>query len=312
MRIFLAGATGAVGKQLVPALLSAGHHVTGMTRTAAKASALSAAGAEPVIADALDRGAVMAAVARARPDVVIHQVTALSALRNLRNFDREFALTNRLRTEGTDHLLAAAQAAGARQFVAQSFTGWPNRREGGRVKTEEDPLDPDPPPAMRRSLDAIRQLEAKLSNARGLTAIVLRYGSFYGPGTSIAQDGDIVEMVRRRKFPLFGNGAGVWSFLHIKDAANAALRAVERGLGGTYNIVDDEPAEVALWLPFLAQAVGAPPPVHLPAWLGRILLGEVGLSMMTRIRASSNAAARRALGWHPAYSTWREGFRTGL
>ena len=219
MRIFLAGATGALGKRLAPLLVSDGHRVVGMTKTPAKTSQLQAAGVEPVVADALDRSAVLQAVVNARPEVVIHQVTALAKLRNLRNWEREFALTNRLRTEGTENLLAAAQQAGARLFVAQSYTGWPNERSGGLRKTEDDPLDSSPPPAMRTTLEAILRLERIVTSAAGLTGIVLRYGSFYGPGTSIAEDGDIVEMVRQRKFPIFGDGAGVWSFLHIDDAA---------------------------------------------------------------------------------------------
>lgn len=312
MRIFLAGATGVIGRQLVPMLVSGGHHVIAATRTTDKATGLRAAGAEPAVVDALDRDAVMRAIASARPDVIVHQMTALARMGNLKHIDEEFALTNRLRTEGTEYLLAAARAVGARKFVAQSYSGWPNIREGGRIKTEDDPLDPNPPPTMRRTLAAIGRLEAMVSRASGLSGIVLRYGSFYGPGTAIALDGVIVEMVRQRKFPIVGGGGGVWSFIHIDDAASATRLAIEQGPAGIFNIVDDEPAEVAVWLPELARAVGGKPPYHLPAWLGRIMIGESGVSIMTQVRGSSNAKAKRVLGWQPRFPTWREGFRQGL
>lgn len=309
MKIFLAGATGAIGKRLVPLLVSGGHQVVAATRTGSKTDRLRAAGAEPVVVDALDRDAVMKAIASARPEVIVHQMTALASMRSLKKFDEEFALTNRLRTEGTEYLLAAARAVGARRFVAQSYTGWTNVREGGRVKTEDDPLDPHPPQAMRHTLEAIRQLEAMVLDASGMTGIVLRYGSLYGPGTSIAPDGDIVGLVRQHKFPIFGDGAGVWSFTHIDDAANATRLAIERGPSGIYNIVDDEPAEVSVWLPELARTAGAKPPYHMPAWLGRLVIGDAGMSMMTKTRGSSNMKAKRALGWQPIYPTWRDGFR---
>ena len=296
MKIFLAGATGALGRRLVPILASAGHQVVGMTRTAAKADQLRAAGAEPAIADALDREAVMKAVMLARPDAVVHEVTAIARTGNVKNFDKDLALTNRLRTEGTEYLLAAARAAGATRFVAQSFTGWPNVRDGGRVKNEQDPLDPEPPKAMSRTLEAIRTLERMVLSAAGLMGILLRYGSFYGPGTSIGKGGEVVEMVRKRRFPIFGDGAGVWSFIHIDDAALATRLAIERGHAGKYNVVDDEPAEVSMWLPDLAQVIGAKPPLHLPAWLGRLVIGEAGMSLMKEIRGSSNAAAKKAFG----------------
>jgi len=312
MKIFLAGATGALGKRLVPVLVSAGHQVVGMTRSEKKSEALRAAGAEPVIADALDRDAVMNAVMEARPQAVVHEVTSLAKMHDVKNFDREFETTNKLRTEGTQYLLEAAQAAGASRFVAQSFTGWTNDRTGDRIKNEEDPLDPDPPKAMRNTLEAIQRLEEMVLNATGLTGIVLRYGSFYGPGTSLGEGGEIVEMVRAGKFPLVGDGAGVWSFLHIDDAAQATRLAIERAPAGKYNIVDDEPAEISEWLPYLAQTVGGKPPHHLPNWLGKIAIGESGLSLMTQIRGSSNATAKSILEWQPKYPSWREGFRRGL
>jgi nucleoside-diphosphate-sugar epimerase len=273
---------------------------------------LRAAGAEPVLVDGLDRSSVMKAVVPARPEAIIHQMTALTGLRSLKNFDDEFVLTNRLRTQGTEYLLQAAREAGAHKFIAQSYAGWPNVREGGRVKSEEDPLDPNPPRTMIRTLDAIRQLEAMVTGASGIAGTVLRYGSFYGPGTSIGPGGDIVELVQQRKFPIIGDGGGVWSFIHIDDAAAATVLALEGELAGTYNIVDDEPAEVHVWLPDLAQAIGAKPPYHLPVWLGRLLIGEAGISVMTKVRGSSNAKAKRDLAWQPVYATWRDGFRRGF
>jgi nucleoside-diphosphate-sugar epimerase len=308
MRVFVAGAAGAVGQQLLPQLAGRGHEVIASTRTMAKAGRLRALGAEPVVVDGLDAVAVGEAVARAEPEVVIHQMTALSGLFDLRRFDRTFAVTNKLRTAGTDHLLAAASAAGARRFIAQSYTGWTNPRQGGPVKTEDDPLDPSPTRAQRESLAAIGYLERAVTSAGRVEGIVLRYGSFYGPGASDA----FVGLIRKRKVPIIGNGAGIWSFLHISDAAAAAVCALERGAPGVYNVVDDEPASVAEWLPYLARAVGAKPPYRVPRWIGRLAVGETGVSMMTQIRGSSNARAKRELGWQPAWPSWRQGFRDGL
>jgi nucleoside-diphosphate-sugar epimerase len=312
MRIVVAGATGALGRRLVPLLVERGHEVAGMTRSPAKAADLRAAGAEPVVADALDRDAVQRAVGQARPEVVVHQLTALAGLTNSRRFDQGFALTNRLRTEGTDHLLAAARAAGARRFVAQSFAGWPFARVGGPVKTEEDPLDPNPPAEFRRPLDAIRHLESAVLGAEGLEGVVLRYGGFYGPGTSVGDGGFLLEEIRRCRLPIVGAGTGVWSFVHIDDAAAATVAAVERGAPGIYQIVDDDPAPVSAWLPALAAAIGAKPPRRVPAWVARLVAGEHGVVLFTDIRGASNAKAKRELGWNPAYPSWRQGFRTGL
>jgi 2-alkyl-3-oxoalkanoate reductase len=312
MKVFVAGASGAIGRRLVPQLVAAGHEVFGMTRSAAKTEELRAAGAEPVVADGLDRETVVAAVKDAAPDAVVHQLTALKNVSNYRRVDDEFALTNRLRTEGTDSLMAGARAAGARRFIAQSYAAWPYAREGGPVKTEEDPLDPDPPKRMSRSLDAIRYMEAATTGADGLEGLALRYGAFYGPGTFIATDGEIVDTVRRRRFPIVGGGDGIWSFVHIDDAAAATVAAVDRGAPGIYNVVDDAPAPVSEWLPALAEAVGAPPPRRVPTWLGRLAVGDPGVSLMTRIRGASNAKAKRELGWEPRYASWREGFRSGL
>jgi nucleoside-diphosphate-sugar epimerase len=304
MRVFVAGATGAIGKQLVPRLVAAGHEVHGMTRRESKQAMLRELGAVPVVADALDPDQVAEAVARARPDVIVHQLTALAGL-NMRHPEREVALTNRLRTEGTDHLLSAGQALGVRRFVVQSFPLY--ARTGGPVKSEEDPLDPAPPPKMRDVLAAIRHLEQAVLDARWTEGIVLRYGGFYGPGTDLAPGGMMYEMIRRRKFPLVGGGGGVWSFVHIADAAAATVAAVEHGRRGVYNVVDDDPARVAEWLPALAQSLGAKQPMRVPRFVVRLLAGEQAVMMMTSVRGASNAKAKRELGWRLAYPSWRQG-----
>jgi nucleoside-diphosphate-sugar epimerase len=311
MRIFIAGGSGALGRRLVSMLVDAGHDVVATTRTPEKADRLRALGAEPVVLDALDRGAVMSAVTAAKPDVIVDELTALSGPADLRRFDRAFAQTNRLRTEGTDHLLAAARAAGTGRLLAQSYTGWPNPRTGGPVKTEDDPIDPHPTAASRESIAAIQHVESTVAGARDLVGVVLRYGTFYGPGTGLTAGGEVLEMERRRRLPLVGGGTGVWSFVHIDDAARATVAALEAG-PGLYNIVDDEPAPVAEWLPYLARCIGARPPMRVPAWLARALIGEHGVSMMTAVRGSSNAKAKRELGWRPEYASWRQGFREGL
>jgi len=308
MRVFVAGATGVIGRQLVPQLVEAGHTVVGSTRSSGKAGWLANAGATPAVLDPLDRAQVMTAVLRAEPDAVIHELTALRGRADLRRFDRSFAETNILRTRGLDILLEAARAAGATRFLAQSYTGWPNAREGGPVKTEDDPLDPDPPAEQRESLAAIEYLERVVPAAAPMQGIVLRYGSFYGPGAS----DEFVGLVRKRRLPIIGDGAGVWSFLHIRDAAAATVAALEHGRPGVYNVVDDEPARVAEWLPVLARAVGAKPPRRVPVWLGRLAGGEGAVSAMTQIRGSSNARAKRELSWQPAWPSWRQGFSGGL
>jgi nucleoside-diphosphate-sugar epimerase len=307
MKVFVAGATGAMGKQLVPRLVGAGHRVTGMTRTEAKQELLWELGAEPVVADALAPDQLAEAVARSRPEVIVHQLTAIAGF-DLRHFDREFALTNRLRTEGTDHLLSAGRAVGVKRFVAQSYTGWPYARSGGPVKGEDDPLDPTPAREMRESLAAIRHLEAAVTGAAWTEGIVLRYGGFYGPGTSMEPGSEQFEMIHKRRFPVVGNGHGIWSFVHIADAAEATVLAVERGTRGIYNVVDDDPAPVAEWLPGLAEAIGAPRPWRVPRFVGRLLAGEAGVVMMTETRGASNAKAKRELGWQPGHPSWREGF----
>ena len=314
MRIFIAGASGALGGRLVPMLVERGHEVTGMTRFEAKAKQLRDAGAEAVVVpDLFDRAALDAAVAEARPEVVVHQLTALSNLgENMRNVDRAFTETNRLRGEGTDALLAAAKAAGARRFVAQSFAGWPYAREGGAIKTEEDRLDPSPPSDGRKTLGAIRHLEEAVTGAEGIEGVVLRYGGFYGPGTGLSADGPQTAAVRKRRFPVIGSGQGMWSLVHIDDAAEATRAAIEGGAPGIYNIVDDEPAPSAELLPELARAAGAKPPRHIPVWIARLMVGPQLVTMMTQARGASNAKAKRELGWAPAHPTWRTGFREVL
>lgn len=306
MRVFLAGAGGAMGRSLVPQLVGAGHQVTGTTRSRDKFDQLRAWGAEPVLVDGLDAAAVGEAVAAAEPDAIIHQMTALAGSSDLRRFDRTFAVTNELRTVGTDNLLAAARAAGVRRFVAQSFTGWPNERTGGLVKTEADPLDPSPPKWQRQSMAAIKHVEQTVL-AAPLEGVVLRYGMFYGPRAS----DEMVELVRKRRMPIVGAGGGIWSLIHIDDAASATVAALTAG-HGLYNIVDDEPASSAVVLTTLAQIVGAKPPRHLPVWLARLAAGDVGVAYLTTIRGSSNAKAKRDLGWQPHWPSWREGFRDGL
>jgi len=265
-------------------------------------------GAVPVVADALDPDQVADAVARARPDVIVHQLTAIGAI-DMRHFDRDFALTNRLRTEGTDHLLSAGQAMGVRRFVAQGVAGYgAYARTGGPVKCEEDPLDPTPAREMRETLVAIRHLEEAVLGAEWTEGIVLRYGVLYGPGTSLAPGAEQFELVRRRKFPLVGDGGGVWSFIHVADAAEATVAAVERGTRGVYNVVDDDPAPVAEWLPALAQELGAKQPMRVPRFVGRLFAGEAGAVMMTEVRGASNAKAKRELAWRPAHPSWRQGF----
>jgi nucleoside-diphosphate-sugar epimerase len=300
MRVFVAGASGAIGARLVPLLVERGHEVIGTSRSPERAAALRAHGAEGIALDLLDGSAVREAVLAARPDAIVHQATALAGLSDFKNFDRSFAQTNRLRTEGADALLAAAREAGVDRVVAQSYAGWPYAREGGRVKTEEDPLDPTPAAAMRESLQAIRHLERAVTDAGG---IALRYGGFYGS----PEDAQLA-LIRKRQFPIVGDGGGIWSFVHLHDAAAATVLALERGRPGIYNIVDDDPAPVREWLPALAEAIGAKPPRRIPRWVARLVAGESGVVLMTDIRGASNAKAKRELGWTFRYPSWRQGF----
>jgi nucleoside-diphosphate-sugar epimerase len=307
MHVFVAGAGGAIGLRLVSQLVQQGHRVTATTRNLDKRDALRALGAQPVIMDGLDATSVSQAVARARPDAIVHQMTALAAKPNLRRFDRWFAVTNELRTRGTDNLLAAAAAADVPRFVAQGYTGWTNPSTGAPVKTETDQLDPEPLKWQRASMAAIRYVEETVP-AAPLEGIVLRYGNFYGPGASDT----LVELIRKRRFPLVGDGGGVWSWIHLDDAASATTAALERGGPGVYNIVDDDPAPTAEWLPYLAEVVGAKAPMRVPVWLARLMAGAVPVRWMTEARGASNARAKRELGWQPTWRSWREGFREGL
>jgi nucleoside-diphosphate-sugar epimerase len=304
MRVFVTGATGALGQHLVPGLVAAGHEVTATTRTPGKAGQLRAAGAAPVVLDGLDRAAVLAAVQAAAPEVIVHQMTALADMRSLRNTDRVFAATNELRTRGTDNLLAAAAAAGTGRVIAQSYTGWTNERSGGPVKTENDPFDSRVLPSAARTLAAIKHVEQTVP-LQVPEGIVLRYGSFYGPGASQI----LLDLLRKRMLPVIGGGTGIWSFIEITDAAAATIAAVDRGAPGVYNVVDSDPAPVTDWLPYLARVAGAKPPLRVPAWLGRLLAGEFVVNQMTTARGSSNEKARKDLGWEPRYASWREGFR---
>ena len=305
MKVFIAGATGVIGRQLVPKLVANGHTVAGTTRTPPKEALLREMGATPFLLDILDAGAVAQAVASFGPEVIVHEATALSSV-DMRHFERSFAVTNRLRTEGTNHLLAAGRAAGVRRFVAQSFAGWPFARSGARVKTEEDELDSNPISSMRTTLAAIRHLEAEVLGAEWTDGIVLRYGGLYGPGTSLdAEHGEMTKMIRRGFFPIMGDGDGVFSFVHVADAADATVVAVERGTRGIYHIVDDEPAPLREWLPVVSAALGAPRPRRIPRWLGRLLAGETLVTISTETRGASNERTKRVLGWTPRHASWR-------
>jgi nucleoside-diphosphate-sugar epimerase len=313
MKIFVAGASGALGRQLVPLLADAGHDVVGTTTSPQKVETLRALGAQPVVVDVLDAEAVGRAVSEAEPEVVVHEATALSGVGGrFRKMDETFAQTNRLRRDGTDNLLAAALAVGARKLVAQSFAGWTFARDGAAVKDEDAALDPDPASNAKELVAAIRYLEERVLAAKELDGIVLRYGSFYGPGTSFTEDGESVEAIRKRKFPIVGDGGGLASFIHIEDAARATVAAIERGRRGIYNIVDDEPAPVSAWLPYAAAAAGAKPPRRVPFWLGKLFAGEMLATMMIDGRGASNAKAKRELDWQPLYPSWRDGFVNGL
>jgi nucleoside-diphosphate-sugar epimerase len=319
MKVFVAGATGAIGTALVPQLVARGHEVVGMARSASKQGLVRNLGAHPVVVDAFDPDAVAQAVAAAEPEVIVHQLTALSGpmtMRDARHPDRSVAATttNRLRTEATDHLLAAGRAVGARRFVAQSFGAFRFARSGGAVQTESDPLDPNPPATMRAGQEAILYLERAVTTIDWGTGLALRYGGFYGPrtGISLAPDALMAVPIRKRRFPIVGDGGGVWSHIHIEDAAGATVAAVDDGQPGVYNIVDDEPAPVREWLPVLASALDAKPPRRIPRWLGRLLAGEMTTLMMTEVRGASNEKAKLELGWQPRYASWRQGFAEGL
>jgi nucleoside-diphosphate-sugar epimerase len=305
MRVFVAGGTGVVGRRVVPQLVARGHQVTATTTSPAKLGLLEQLGADAVVMDGLDAVSVDKVVAEARPDAIVHQMTAIAGKPDMKHFDRWFATTNRLRTEGTDHLLAAAEATGVSNFVAQSYASWNGIRNGGWVKTEEDPLDLQKGTAAHAGMEAIRHLEDVVLKAGGAA---LRYGWLYGPGASDT----LVELVRKRQFPLVGGGSGYTSWVHLDDAASATVLAVEQQAEGVFNVVDDEPAPASEWLPYLAACTGAKPPMRVPRWLARPLAGEVAVTIMTEGRGFSNAKARRELGWELLYPSWRKGFKDGL
>ena len=313
MRIFIAGASGAIGGHLVPQLVERGHEVVGTTRSAAKTGSLRALGAEPVVVDALDPDAVADAVARARPEVVVHQLTALGGPTDFRHVKRMAAATNRLRVEGTDHLLAAARAVGARKVVAQSNAMW-MERTGRAVADEGERIEPNPPADAAEAVVALRHLEEQVTGIGWGEGIALRYGGFYGPGTGMSAEPDAVmaEQLRKRKFPIVGGGRGVWSLVHIADAASATVAAIERGKPGIYHVADDDPAAVRDFLPVLARAIGAPPPLRVPALVVRLLAGKGPVDMMTRARGVSSEKAKRELDWTLRYPSWRTGFAEGL
>lgn len=306
MKVLVAGATGAIGRELVPRLVAAGHDVSAMIRRESDKTKATRLGAVPVVADALDAIAVKEAVRQAAPDVIVHQLTAIGHI-DPRHMERSFAATDRLRKEGTDNLLAAARDVGVRRFVAQSNGGFTYARTGGPIKTEQDPLDPSPIRQMASLIDALKHLENAVLGADWTEGIVLRYGAFYGPGTSMAPGSEQFELIRKRKFPVVGDGAAVWSFIHIADAAEATVAAVEKGGRGVYNIADDDPAPVAVWLPELAAMLGAKQPMRVPRFIGRLAAGPAGVVLMTELRGASNAKAKRELGWHPAHRSWRQG-----
>jgi nucleoside-diphosphate-sugar epimerase len=309
MRVFVAGGTGVVGRRVTEQLVARGHRVTATTSTPANVEALRRLGADAVVMDGLDAASVGEAVAGAHPDTIVHQMTAISVAHggkpDIKHMDRWFAPTIRLRTEGTDHLFAAGQATGVSHFVAQSYASWNGIREGGWVKTEEDPLDPLTGTAAEKGMAAIRYLEDVVLAAGGAA---LRFGALYGPGAT----DDQVDLLRKRQYPLVGSGAGHSSWLHLDDAAMATVLAVELKSTGVYNIVDDEPAAAAEWLPYLASSAGAKPPMHFPTWLARPIAGDVAVIMMTEGRGFSNAKAKRELGWEPRYPSWRQGFAEEL
>ncbi|MEG9436681.1 NAD(P)-dependent oxidoreductase [Edaphobacter sp. HDX4] len=312
MRILLAGASGAIGRTLIPLLVEQKHEVFGVIRNPSHQELVSALGATPVVVDILDGHAVGSRLSEIRPQAVIHQATAIPARLDLRHFEREFGPTNQLRTEGTRNLATAAVRAGVETFLAQSFAGWPYARRGIMLKSEEDDLDPSPPPQMKTTLDALELLEHMVLREQGFKGVVLRYGSFYGPHSSLAKDGAMVDEIRKHHVPVIGQGTGAWSFIHLHDAATATLAALTLARHGVYNIVDDDPAPVLDWLPHLAQCVGAPPPRHVPNVLAKMLIGEHAVALMNDVRGVSNAKARNELQWTPKWSSWREGFREGL
>jgi nucleoside-diphosphate-sugar epimerase len=310
MRVFVAGASGAIGRPLVPKLVETGHEVTGMTRSEASAQRIREAGARAAVLDVFDADAVRAAMTEAGTEVVIHQLTSLPDRMDFRKEDL-YAATNRVRTEGTRNLLKGARAAGARRFVCQSIA-FAYRNEGSRVKSEDDPIVEDAPGAFGSAAKALTEMESAVLTADGMDGLVLRYGFFYGPGTHYGPDGSMTEEIRRRRTPVVGKGTGVFSFIHVDDAADATVAAVERGAPGIYNVTDDEPAPMSEWVPAMAEAAGAKKPLRVPAWLARLVAGREAAAFATELRGASNEKARRELGWQPTHPSWRTGFRESL
>jgi 2-alkyl-3-oxoalkanoate reductase len=308
-RILIAGATGVVGARVLRMLVRRGDEVAGLVRSDASAAAVASMGAVPVRLDIYERQAVRVAFEAFRPEVVVHQMTALAGVTDLRKFDAAFAETNRLRTTGTQHLLEAAAGSGVRRFVSQGYCGWPYARTGGPVKSESDPLDPSPAPQFKNTLDALVAMEQMVTRAPGIEGVVLRYGAFYGPQTNFAPEGSFVLDVKRRRVPLIGNAGGMFSFIHIDDVARATVAAIDGRAVGVFNVTDDDPAAVADWLPYLAQLVGAKAPLRLPAWLMRLLIPRHVYDMMTTVRGGSNAKFKQAFAWTPIVSSWRDGFK---
>ena len=312
MRLLIAGAGGDVGRALIPKLSAARHQVFGMTRSPEKAKVIGSLGAEAIVADALNFEAVLRAVRAAKPEVIVHQLTALPRKMDPRRFDRELSATNLLRTAGTDNLIRAARVEGVRRVVAQSFAGSSYSLQGPKINAEEDPLESNPAKPFRSVLEAIKHLESAVLNSPNMEGIALRYGFFYGPLQSTGGLGAIVPDVRARRMPVVGSGSGIWSFVHIEDVANATQAAIERGRPGVYNIVDDEPAPVSVWLPELARILHAKPPFRVPQWIARMAVGEAGIILMTQIRGVSNQKAKRELKWQLTWPSWRQGFASAF
>jgi nucleoside-diphosphate-sugar epimerase len=312
MKVFIEGASGVLGRQLVPLLVADGHDVVALTRSREKAADLHELGAEPVVADGLDRAAVTRAVREAEPEVVVHQMTGLSSVTSFENLDGELAATNRLRTEGTDILLEAARAAGARRAIVQSYGLWSFPEAEGRAATEEDTPDPDPPATMADTVGAVRHVESTVPAADGIEGLALRYGLFYGPETGLSADGALTEAVRQGQWPIIGDGDGAYSFIHVEDAATATRAALDQGAPGIYNIADDEPAPAAVWVAGLAEMLGAEPPDRVPEDVALSVAGDYPVYLSTRLNGLSNEKAKRELGWSPRYATWRDGFRSML
>ena len=311
MRVFLAGATGAIGRRLVPQLVEAGHRVTAITRREEKLAELYDLGAEPVLGDVFDAGRLGSVVAHTEPDAVINELTDLPQSLNPRKLKDYYAANNRVRREGTKNLLGAARGAGVRRFLVQGAAYW-YAPTGGSVKTEESPLYLDAPAPIGPAVETIKEIEDTVLSADSMQGIILRYGMFYGPGTWYAKDGDVGRQVRKRRYPMIGKGEGTYSFIHVDDAASATVAALEQASPGIYNVVDDEPATAAEWMPIYAEALGAKRPPWVPAFVARVLAGDALVTWMLGLRGASNEKIKRETGWRPRYESWREGFSEDL